>query len=774
MMHGRIQSFESTLLQVVLSGHGKTETSLDRVLTAIRDLSNNNTNTLAPFPQKHTLSSKDTATFNIPPRGSCGSYDNNRISSLQEINTDPIPTNPYNKILVRRSWTFGVNTTTTTDSDSPHQQHPHATDLATHPGPFTAKIHTRSRRFQRTIHAKARWLLKLKLLGCGSVLIELAVAVRLRTDAWMPSVQRSLRVVNVRPWDSAVYRAVRRGDVEAVRGLIECGEAGVNDLFVGDGKDDGKEGGEGEGCVSLLYVVAQLEIESQRRPLMRYLLARGSDPNLQGTTESPLRLMLFKSDVESARLLLRAGLDIYSEPADRQLRPYGESVLRAGVDLLSAEGFTGWDAPCTYHGQCLLSKACWAGSLEFVMKGLDIYRLAPGPRAVRNAVSWDRVEILAVLLEVGADIDRPPVDMVTLTTREHAHNITGALYGFAKTIAPAAFHYLLFRGIDVGANEICHAAPWDLFWAETVPTLGVWNFQELEGLLLHFLLHDGWDLDARFELGGVEVEKRDGLDVVGTMEAARLWSCYYKPEEHDGVYAVGEERSLGSYWTSRGMVVKPAVGEGRRRRGEGPGVGPFSDEFVHGKAHGVAGFQCRDPSCCHGGEDDIRHHDTNGTTIHPQDPSQPYTFYQSASSHDYNESNNQPETPFDQTTLFYQTIATPQGRRQISTFPMARALCNALQLAGYRADMDDEGDIWFDADDDGQRYHDAREVQPENDEDDGLVANCRICQDPEAHGLGYVLRRAEYGLRYMEAFRRKREERERENGAGWKWNECVW
>jgi hypothetical protein len=117
------------------------------------------------------------------------------------------------------------------------------------------------------------------------------------------------------------------------------------------------------------------------------------------------------------------------------------------------------------------------------------------------------------------------------------------------------------------------------------------------------------------------------------------------------------------------------------------------------------------------------------------------------------------DIPFDDTTMYYENISTELGRRQMSTFPVVRALCNALQLAGFRAEMDAEGDIWWE-DDDGDAYYDAREYQPAPDEDDGERANCPICRDPEKYGLGYIVRRAEAGLRYMEEFREARKGKE--------------
>ncbi|KAJ3469387.1 hypothetical protein MRS44_003452 [Fusarium solani] len=98
------------------------------------------------------------------------------------------------------------------------------------------------------------------------------------------------------------------------------------------------------------------------------------------------------------------------------------------------------------------------------------------------------------------------------------------------------------------------------------------------------------------------------------------------------------------------------------------------------------------------------------------------------------------EQPFEHATLFYETISTEEGRRQLARFPLARLLVNALQLAGYRAEMDDDGD-----DEDGDQYFDAREYQPEEGVDDGLVADCPICQDPEKCGLGHVFAEAERG-----------------------------
>ncbi|KAI1323860.1 hypothetical protein F5Y16DRAFT_402958 [Xylariaceae sp. FL0255] len=49
----------------------------------------------------------------------------------------------------------------------------------------------------------------------------------------------------------------------------------------------------------------------------------------------------------------------------------------------------------------------------------------------------------------------------------------------------------------------------------------------------------------------------------------------------------------------------------------------------------------------------------------------------------------------------------------MSAFPVVRAIYNILTLAGYRAELDDHGEIWYDAED-GVMYYDAQEYQTHN------------------------------------------------------------
>ncbi|KAI1133245.1 hypothetical protein F5Y10DRAFT_84773 [Nemania abortiva] len=84
-------------------------------------------------------------------------------------------------------------------------------------------------------------------------------------------------------------------------------------------------------------------------------------------------------------------------------------------------------------------------------------------------------------------------------------------------------------------------------------------------------------------------------------------------------------------------------------------------------------------------------------------------------------------------------------------FPAVRLLCNALQRAGYRAEMDCEGDIWYD-DDDGDMYYDAREYQP-GQGCDRPATDCFICQDFEKYGLGHIIDEIEEGKQRLYRYR---------------------
>ncbi|GAW17428.1 hypothetical protein ANO14919_068850 [Xylariales sp. No.14919] len=102
-------------------------------------------------------------------------------------------------------------------------------------------------------------------------------------------------------------------------------------------------------------------------------------------------------------------------------------------------------------------------------------------------------------------------------------------------------------------------------------------------------------------------------------------------------------------------------------------------------------------------------------------------------------------------SLFYQNISTAEGRQRMSTFPAVQLLCNALNRAGYRAQMDSEGDVWFE-DEDGDMYHDAVEFQSDTECREPKV-DCYICRDLRKYGLGGILDDIERGKQKLYAYR---------------------
>ncbi|KAK2751255.1 ankyrin unc44 [Colletotrichum kahawae] len=115
---------------------------------------------------------------------------------------------------------------------------------------------------------------------------------------------------------------------------------------------------------------------------------------------------------------------------------------------------------------------------------------------------------------------------------------------------------------------------------------------------------------------------------------------------------------------------------------------------------------------------------------------------------------------FRNATAFHRHTATLQGQRQLSRWPMVRALCDGLQHAGYRVEMDDDGDLWYDCDD-GDRYFDAWETQPAEERDDWLVDVCPICQNFDKYGLGHVLDIEHKAVEKVQDYRRQVQEGKR-------------
>ncbi|KAF6787854.1 hypothetical protein CSOJ01_15159 [Colletotrichum sojae] len=119
-------------------------------------------------------------------------------------------------------------------------------------------------------------------------------------------------------------------------------------------------------------------------------------------------------------------------------------------------------------------------------------------------------------------------------------------------------------------------------------------------------------------------------------------------------------------------------------------------------------------------------------------------------------------------TLFESITSTYEGWRQMTRYPLTTAFYYSLHLAGFRVDMDDDGDIWYD-DDDCDRYSDAVEDQEDYNKPGPLGGTCKICRDPEGYGLGHILEEAEEGLVEWRYERQKSVDRGALEPDGWEW-----
>ena len=455
-------------------------------------------------------------------------------------------------------------------------------------------------------------------------------------------------------------------------------------------------------------------------PLVRYLLDCGCDPNLGD--RSPLKEVLQWGYIEPARLLIRGGADMYSginRAPDTSLPYFDETDLHDAVSLLSGEDYWSWQTTETREQSgSLLSSALRAGSLRYTMRAIDDFGLPISPCGASYplwaAITAHKINTSAVLLHLGADIN------FVSSISEHRNLRCAPLIGAVcfPTHGTAGLHYLLHRGADikeVERNSSLKQSVWATLWAEILDSASQWAFKELEGLILHLLLHDGWNPDRESDLGKIRTGYGhyvvQGISSLSTFDVAKLWSLYVHPDEEWNNWVTvasdferGRTRRPSSVtirWSSRGTIRRLAS----RQTTSSTTSTPIGDSLE----------------------------------LLPPDYELSYE-------------DGRDEIPFARTTLFYENISTERGRRQMSEFPMVRALCNALQLAGYRVDMDEEGDVWFD-DDDCDRYYEAREYQPVPGEDDGLVANCPICQDMDKYGLGYILRLEREGIDYLHEFR---------------------
>jgi hypothetical protein len=442
----------------------------------------------------------------------------------------------------------------------------------------------------------------------------------------------------------------------------------------------------------------------------------------------------------------------------------------------------------------LLRSAIRAGSISTLVYAVEMlnHSIKGRPQFVREALRGNQIEMLAVLMDYGAHIDRRH-DVLKSPKTYHLYPSVGYSLQFE------ADHFLLRYGDtktkdDQGVQE----GMWYTFWEAAAEHCKIQiSFPQIESTLFHMLLHGvnpheelqsptTWyhnpthviwynipqarpaDL-ARFlsygdnnsgaNLSNENFERwKARVDYCDNLRVSDCLTSWNSSRGSDSLQWIRPFREQPPDWSDSSDSESEEEDWDEHDDEDGDEDGDEAEDRKRDPHMGVLYFRERLIRTCtvepHDYEarirkilEDIRNQRDDGPPI-----SQYYPPRKGLSGTD---------VMFETFSRFDENIATEAGARQMCRFPIVRALCNALQMSGYRADMDEEGDIWYEVDD-GDRYWDARETQPASEPD--TVGNCPVCQDFEKYGLGEIDRRLESGLKQM-----KEEQEKLKRRAAWDW-----
>lgn len=520
--------------------------------------------------------------------------------------------------------------------------------------------------------------------------------------------------------------------------------------------------------------------------LLGHLLDLGCDPNTfhSSVSLSSMPAVLSAFDMGyfatvSTMIAHRADLTSFGPtPATLLDDDNDKDVFPWKLRTLRASGFSDWKVD-TAAGN-LLYGACWASALDEVLFALEVCGIDPNihgglDRApVGNAAQAGFLQGITVLVEHGAEVNCSP-DSWNGTPLNRSLSLGGLL--------TTTSHYLLSRGANPLLKDSMNKCAWTRIthgpfvkwplWRLISPSgPSGWSYTNMEGGLTHLLLHNA----DTFEIISLAKSKvflapnpwkppwYNRVQQMRTPDIFRTWSYALRPlPEWTGPdnslsegWIAGFERAeearaprFASTWSPSGTIVPGSSHtertSSRRSRGEHDNQ---STENTAASINRTVFEHSNNMKISSPGEgvdadgEDVSDSSSRGD-VEVNDE-----YWE-----DSDDLDSDQEDFFRNATRFYDHISNEEGRRQLSRFPLVRALCDALQFAGYRAEMDDDGDIWFDADGDGDRYFDAREYQPAEDRDDWLVGECPICRDFEAYGLGHILVEVEEGKRRLREYR---------------------
>jgi hypothetical protein len=413
--------------------------------------------------------------------------------------------------------------------------------------------------------------------------------------------------------------------------------------------------------------------------------------------------------------------------------PEGIQGLEWKVRLLRSSGFSDWQIG--NGADNLLHGACQHRHLDLVLFALEIANIDPnwsGGRdrtPISNAAARHWLEGVAVLLEAGA----------RLNVGEQSWNGPPLVRSLEVIPGTNMSHYLLLHGPNPRLCDSYGGTAWRSS-IENAINRPFWQYNSRNGFFFihfessvsHMLYHGADPFEAFATLKNDYPWPTcppwfDDIGYVRASDIARFWSygILEKESQQRGVSEEWErhleeaDRAKRFEWTfcwnNFGKITRIIRNS-------------FQDEATTVHASLAADDdESQQRDIMRTGTNDNIYSSVFSTDGHWTCETTTNTFdWQNLSSGYYTNA-----------TRFYHHVSNEQGRRQLSRFPMVRALCDALIHSGYRAEMDDDGDMWYDCDD-RDRYFDACEHHVESNSEIWFPDFCPICEDFDGYGLGHV------------------------------------
>ncbi|KDN59776.1 hypothetical protein CSUB01_12156 [Colletotrichum sublineola] len=568
---------------------------------------------------------------------------------------------------------------------------------------------------------RLRLLLRARLRLFCQYLVNFEIAVRFSSRYWhmMPWLECRATVFNVRSRKAEIFAACQTWDLDRVKTLLNCHEASINDV------DEGQHRGLLEYAIEGLF-------KHDTGPAITYALLRGAT--------DMVRLMLQNNlNFESNGFSFNPGLYLCSKSRE---------TLFEQVHLLRSLGFEDWNQlDVKNHGYqpaySIIHAAARLGILEDVIYAIEVLDMDVnfGHRfsaPLDEALFQGHIEIAAVLHELGA------VSRFRHPNWWHTGSVSRAQ------------HWLLLKYSRVEGSRLERRFEsdditllyWRRIWITWFRTCQRWHFESAVRIIQHILFHSAclWQLLERDWFGHYW---RHGLQL-RAHDLARAWS--YGILELP--YGVNVERIFDDWYQKFEDHDETRIPNVLVRYSYDGWVEHSARKESDSNDYPFDTFDTNLDLLAQTGSDfDSTIKESNQI---PHEPTLPHTTGK-PNGGEGNQSNKSSENAFRTQEMFdiWQSITTdPEGRRQLSRYPLVKALCCALQLSGYRAEMDNDGNIWYDVDD-GDPYFDCLEQPLEPNDWEGPGLSCEMCADPERFGLGYIVQEAEEGLRRAKEERRK-------------------